>query len=77
MSSLSVRLPDSLHDSVREISKKDHISINQFIASAVAEKITAMETEEYLASRAERGNVNKFRAVMKKVKDRPADERDT
>ena len=51
MSSLSVRLPESLHNSLREISKKDHVSINQFISSAVAEKITALETEKYLETK--------------------------
>ena len=41
MSSLSVRLPDSLHDKVRELARRDHVSINQFIATAVAEKTSA------------------------------------
>ena len=38
MSSLSVRLPDSLHDKVRELARRDGVSINQFIATAVAER---------------------------------------
>ena len=38
MSSLSVRLHDSLHDKVRELARRDHVSINQFIATAVAER---------------------------------------
>jgi len=41
MSILSIRLPDSLHDIVRKMSKEDNISINQFVASALAEKVTA------------------------------------
>src|SRR5437867_7593953 len=38
MSSLSLRLPDFLHREIRELAEQDHISINQFIATAVAEK---------------------------------------
>ena len=44
MSTLSIRIPDSIHGKVKEISKTDNISINQFIASAVGEKIAALET---------------------------------
>src|SRR5438876_7455859 len=38
MSSLSLRLPDFLHRKIRELAEQDHISINQFIATAVDEK---------------------------------------
>lgn len=38
MSTLSLRLPDSLHEQIKALAKKDGISINQFISSAVAEK---------------------------------------
>jgi hypothetical protein len=60
MSTLSIRIPDSLHASVKRFSKEDHISINQFIASAVAEKITALETENYLNDRATSGSKDRF-----------------
>ena len=54
MSALSVRLPDSVHETVKALAEKDNISINQFISSAVIEKITALETEKYLSMRAAR-----------------------
>ena len=38
MSSMSLRLPESLHMKIRELAERDGISINQFIATAVAEK---------------------------------------
>lgn len=50
MSSLSIRIPESLHKSLKVIAKKDRVSINQFITSAVTEKITALETEAYLST---------------------------
>ena len=39
MSMLSLRLPESLHRKVRELAAKESISINQFITTAVAEKM--------------------------------------
>jgi hypothetical protein len=71
MSTLSLRLPDSLHRRVREIAQQDGISINQFISTAVAEKLAALMTESYLQERAQRGSREKFRAVLAKVPDVP------
>ena len=74
MTTLSLRLPDSYHTMVKEISAKDKISINQFIISAVAEKISALETQDYFEERAARGSRNKFTTVLAKVPDKePAD----
>jgi pantothenate kinase len=67
MSTLSIRIPDSIHEVVKKMSKEDNISINQFIASAITEKVTAMETEEYLVARGMMGNKNAFERVLKKV----------
>lgn len=69
MSSLSIRIPESLHNSLRKISRKDHVSINQFIASAIAEKITALETEDYLLKRGDRGDLDKYLSILAKVRD--------
>ena len=69
MGTLSVRMPDSLHSKLKKLSKKDKISLNQLINSAVTEKITALETEEYLAERAKKGNVKKYLNVLGKVSD--------
>lgn len=67
MSSLSLRLPDSLHRHVKEFSEKEGVSINQFISTAVAEKMSSLSTEEYLEKRAKRGSKSKFRKLLKKV----------
>ena len=66
---ISIRLPDSLHQLARNISAQDHVSLNQFIASAVAEKVSALTTEKYIAERAARGSLSKFKAAMAKVPD--------
>ncbi|MCR5764581.1 MAG: DUF6290 family protein [Treponema sp.] len=67
MSTMSLRLPDSYHTAVKDIATQDNISINQFIVSAVAEKIAAFETQQYLEKRAQRASKDKFLSVLSKV----------
>ena len=74
MTTLSLRLPDSYHSMLKEITLKDKISINQFIVSAVAEKISALETQRYLEERGARGSRDKFLAVLAKVPDAEMEE---
>ncbi len=69
MSTISLRLPDSLHNRARVLAREDGISINQFIASAVAEKMSALDTQNYLEQRAKRGSLAKFRAALAKAPD--------
>lgn len=75
MSMISLRLPDSLHFRVRHLSKKDHISINQFVSTAVTE-ISALETEDYMNRRASRSGRKKFERALSMVPDNEPDERD-
>ena len=76
MSTISLRLPDSLHRQVRELAKQEDVSINQFIATAVAEKLSALTTEDYLAARAKRGDRVKFERALSRVADTPPEEHD-
>jgi uncharacterized protein (DUF1778 family) len=78
MSALNLRLPDSIHRHIREVAKKEGVSINQFISTAVTEKISAIMTEDYLKGRAARVKKNDLRKILAKVPDRdplPGDER--
>ncbi len=75
MSTLSLRLPDSLHKEIKSLARKEGISINQFISSAVAEKMSALLTESYLRERSKKGNKESFLRAMSKVPDiEPSDE---
>jgi predicted DNA-binding protein (MmcQ/YjbR family) len=76
MSTLSLRLPNSLHDEVKFLAKNEGISINQFISSAVAEKMSALLTEQYLVKRAKKGNEQAFLNAMSKVSDSEPEEWD-
>jgi len=75
MSTLSVRLPNSLHRRLRELAEREGVSMNQLISSAVGEKLAALMTEDYLA-RANRGSRKAYEAVLRRVPDVPPDERD-
>ena len=69
MSTLSLRLPESIYERVKEFAKKDGISINQFIASAVSEKISAFATKDYLELRAKRANPKKYKEALSMISD--------
>jgi post-segregation antitoxin (ccd killing protein) len=59
----------SLHKKVRELAKEEEVSINQLITTAVAEKMSALMTLNYLQERAARGDRSKFEKAMGRVSD--------
>lgn len=70
MSALNLRLPNSVHRHIRRISTQDGVSINQFIVSAVSEKISAITTEELIATRAQRAKKDAFKKLLDRVPHR-------
>ena len=77
MSALSLRLPNSIQRHIKEIAAREGVSINQFISSAVSEKISAIMTEDYLSQRAKRADRKKFKKILNNVparKSLPGDE---
>ncbi len=72
MSTLSLRLPESIHQKLGEVAEKEGVSINQLINSAVAEKLSALLTEKYLSERASRGDRKAFTSVLAKIPNAPA-----
>ena len=69
MSTISLRLSESLHRRVRELAKREGISINQLVSTALAEKLSALMTREYLEARAKRGGRRKFDRALSRVSD--------
>ena len=58
----ALRLPSSVKAEVVRLAKADGISVNQFIATAVAEKLAAMNTATFFAERRERADFEAFAA---------------
>ena len=73
MSALSIRLPESLHKHAKAIASQEGISVNQLISSALAEKLSALATQDYLEQRAARGNRTAFEAALAQVPDAEPD----
>jgi len=69
MSTLSLRLPESVHRQLAALAKREGVSINQLINSAISEKLAALMTEGYLEERAARATRDKFDAALAKVAD--------
>jgi hypothetical protein len=69
MSIIEIEIPDSLQKSLHDLASRDGISIDQFISTAIAEKLSALMTENYLKERAKRGSRAKYEAILAKVPD--------
>lgn len=77
MSTIEVKLPDSLYRQIQKLAERDQISVEQFLATAAAEKLSALLTTEYLAERAARaGNREEFLRLLDRVPDVEPEEYD-
>ena len=76
-SNYALRLPASLKRAVEQVAREDGTTLNQFIVSAVAEKLAALKTADYFAERAARADFSAFDRLMRKpggARPRPDDE---
>ncbi len=73
MATLSIRVPDSLHRAIKNLASKEGYSMNQFLITAAAEKLSSLDTVDYLRARAERGDLEAFDRILEKVPCSPPD----
>jgi hypothetical protein len=76
MSTLSVRLPNSLHRQLRELAEREGVSMNQLISSAVGEKLASLLTVDYLRERGVEGKRSAYDRVLRRVRNLPPQEGD-
>ena len=76
MSALSIRLPESLHRNARAFALREGVSVNQLVATALAEKLAALGAEDYLRLRAERTSLAKFEQALALVPGNPPSDED-
>ncbi|MBL8867397.1 MAG: hypothetical protein KF873_00815 [Gemmataceae bacterium] len=69
MNIVSVELPESLHDAAGELARATGVTVGQFLASALSEKVAALAGPEWLAQRAARGDRSRFEAALRQVPD--------
>jgi len=75
-STYPLRLPRSLKEAVERLSQQDGTSINQFVAMAVAEKVSAMQTAKFFEDRKVRADFRAFDKVMRRKGGAPPREGD-
>jgi hypothetical protein len=66
-SNFALRLQPSLMEEARKVAKAEGVAMNQLINVAVAEKVSALRTEEYFAERAAKGSVAKALRILKRA----------
>lgn len=76
MIKLTIQLPESLHRSIQALAQREGYSIDQFLASATAEKMAALRTLDYLRNEAPNGRREDFDRFLAAVPDQPPIEPD-
>ena len=71
MSTLTIQLSDSMHAEVEALARRDGISADQFLATAAAEKVSALRTVEFLKNEAAQGRREDWNFVLERVPARP------
>ena len=66
-SNFALRLQPSLLDEARKLAEAEGVALNQLINVAVAEKVSALRTESYMAERAARANIPKALGILKRA----------
>ena len=66
-SNFALRLQPSLLDEARKLAEVEGVALNQFINVAVAEKVSALRTENYIGQRAARADIPKALAILKRA----------
>lgn len=69
MNTITLTLPQTLHEQARAMAERDQISFDQFVVRAVAEKLSGLKADDYLKARAQRGDRAKFERVLSQVPD--------
>lgn len=69
MNAVQINLPRSIQAYLAKLAEREGVTVEQFVASAVAEKASALMTEEYLSERASRGSRERYEAALATVRD--------
>jgi hypothetical protein len=66
-SNVALRLQTSLLEEAKRVAASEGVALNQLINVAVAEKVSALRTEEYFRERSGRANIGKAKRTLKKA----------
>jgi hypothetical protein len=63
----ALRLPLSLKSGAEQVAREDGSTLNQFIVSAVAEKLAALKTASYFVQRARDGDLDQALRLLNRT----------
>ena len=75
-STYPLRLPKSLKEAAAHIAREDGTSFNQFVATAVAEKVSAMKTADFFAARKAAADIEAARRLLRREGGQPPEPED-
>lgn len=76
MSTVQVKLPDSVLAQAKDLADKDQIPLDYFVALAVAERVSALRGIAHLKERAERGDPARLKEILGRAPDGEPDPAD-
>ena len=71
MTQLALNLPESLLEAARKAAERDGTSLDHFMGVALAEKLSALQTEDLIAKRASQADFAQYADILSRVPDRP------
>lgn len=66
-SNFALRVPPTLLAEARKAAESEGVALNQLITLALAEKVSAMRTQEYFEERARRADPARVRRILARV----------
>jgi hypothetical protein len=73
-----LKLPASIKRAAERLAKEDGVSLNQWIAAAVAERVGVMETaRDFFSRRSQGGSAEALKAFLNRAPDVAPDARDS
>lgn len=76
MTTVSVPIPDSILQGIRELAARDGYTLESFMASAAAEKLSVFQGVDYLKKRAAKADLADFDSLLERVPDAEPDSQD-
>ncbi|MFN0123307.1 MAG: hypothetical protein ACKV2V_22620 [Blastocatellia bacterium] len=76
MTSLQTQIPDALYQQIEQLTARERVTLDQFIAMALAAQVSAWQTSNDLAERARHGSWEKTMMVLQQIPDTEPDAHD-
>ncbi len=76
MKTIQIRLPDPIHEKVRELAQEEGISMNHFVVSSVSNEVVRQETRDFFKEAAAKFDPHAFAEALAATSDEPVQEGD-